>query len=267
MEQKNQEKSDQKNQARRSQDACIHEQARQLLETMSIQNFICFRDLPLLYGRVPKVANSSIKAALYRLLASTPQKGERTTSDTFWRNATHGETSMLSNFEARMRRGTHFCFSFVRNPFDRLVSAYNNKILELEEIPGPMQRMGLSKNSTFREFLECISYTSDEDLDVHLLPQSIILCHEGTLIPNFVGRLETMTEDWIKLHHVMQSEGLPLLGKLPQKNVRRSDDRGDVSQYFADPGLVQLIVERYGDDLDLFYGDVDLQDLSRCHLS
>ena len=52
-----------------------------------------------------------------------------------------------------------------------------------------------------------------------------------------------------------------------QKNRRRSDDHSDVGQYFSDPGLVQLIVDRYGDDLDLFYGDVELQDLSRGHLS
>jgi dermatan 4-sulfotransferase 1 len=65
----------------------------------------------------------------------------------------------------------------------------------------------------------------------------------------------------------MKRERLPSLGNLPEKNRRRSDDHSDVSQYFADPGLVQLVVERYGDDLDLFYGDVDLQDLSRGQLS
>ena len=86
-------------------------------------NFILFKDLPLLYSRVPKVANSSIKAALCRLLKTAPPEGIRTTSDSFWKTGTNGETSMLSNHEARMIRGTHFSFSFVRNPFDRLVSA------------------------------------------------------------------------------------------------------------------------------------------------
>ena len=65
----------------------------------------------------------------------------------------------------------------------------------------------------------------------------------------------------------MKREGLPSLGNLPEKNRRRSDDRSDVSKYFSDPGLVQLVVDRYGDDLDLFYGAFDLQDLSRGHLS
>ena len=228
---------------------------------MNTQHFICFRDLPLLYGRVPKVANSSIKATLYRLLATTPEKGVRTTSDTFWKSATHGETSMLSNFEARMRRGTHFCFSFVRNPFDRLVSAYNNKIIELEEIPGPMKEMGLSKSSSFMEFLECIENTPDDKLDIHLVPQSTILCHENVIIPNFIGRLETMSEDWSKLQQMMQREGLPQLGELPQKNVRRGDDHNDIGKYFKDPALAGLATRRYQDDFELFYGTMRPEEL------
>ncbi len=234
---------------------------------MNERHFIQFRDLPLLYGRVPKVANSSIKACLCRLLTTSPEQGSRTTSDAFWSKGTHGETSMTDKYSARMRRGTHFSFSFVRNPFDRLVSAYNNKILELDEVPGPMQAMGLRHGMAFSAFLECTATTSDADLDVHLLPQSNILCLDGQLIPNFIGRLETMESDWQQLQRRLKQEGLPTLGNLPEKNRRRSDDHSDVSQYFADPGLVQLVVERFGDDLDLFYGHADLQDLSRGQLS
>ena len=233
---------------------------------MNDRHFIRFRDLPLLYGRVPKVANSSIKACLCRLLTTSPEQGSRTTSDAFWSQGTHGETSMMDKYSARMCRGTHFSFSFVRNPFDRLVSAYNNKILELDEVPGPMKAMGLSHNMGFSGFLETIVGAVDAAMDVHLLPQSSILCLDGQLIPNFIGRLETMATDWQHLETCMKREGLPSLGNLPEKNRRRSDDRSDVSQYFSDPGLVQLVVDRYGDDLDLFYGAFDLQDLSRGHL-
>ena len=174
---------------------------------------------------------------------------------------------MIDNHTARMCRGTHFSFSFVRNPFDRLVSAYNNKILELDDVPGPMQAMGLSHNMGFPAFLECIAGTVDAAMDVHLLPQTSILCLDGQLIPNFIGRLETMETDWQRLETRLKQERLPLLGHLPEKNRRRGDDHTDVSQYFSDSGLVQLVVERYGDDLGLFYGDVNLEVLSRGQLS
>tara|TARA_B100000674_G_scaffold89552_1_gene62098 strand:+ start:1999 stop:2694 length:696 start_codon:yes stop_codon:yes gene_type:complete len=218
-------------------------------------NFILFKDLPLLYGRVPKVANSSIKASLSRLLKTAPQEGIRTTSDHFWKTGTNGETSMLSNHEARMLRGTHFSFSFVRNPFDRLVSAYNNKLLELATIPERMKAMGLRHSMPFGDFLEVVASTRDDDLDVHLLPQSSILCLNGELIPNFIGHLETMQEDWIKLQQELNREGLPKLGRLPEKNVRRNSDHRDVPRYFQDSNLVRLVSERYGNDLSIFYGN------------
>ena len=225
------------------------------------RHFIAFETLPLLYGRVPKVANTSIKAALHTLLKQKAEEGFRSTSDGFWLEATHGETRMITARTALMRRGTHFSFSFVRNPYDRLVSAYNNKLLELETLMPQMQDMGLHRNMPFQDFLECTANTPASALDVHLLPQSMILCVEGTLVPSFIGRMESMQNDWDLLNLTLRREGLPELGKLPKKNIRRSGDRSDVGQYFQDPGLVRLAQSLYQTDLDLFYGDVSPSDL------
>ena len=233
---------------------------------MNSRHFIRLRDVPLLYGRVPKVANSSIKAALCRLLKTPPQEGIRTTSDSFWRTGTNGETSMLSHHEARMCRGTHFSFSFVRNPFDRLVSAYNNKLLELDEIPGRMKAMGLRHSMPFGDFLHVVASTKDDDLDVHLLPQTSILCLAGQLIPNFIGHLETMDRDWAALQQQLRRERLPQLGGLPEKNVRRGSDHRDVPRYFEDPGFVRLVTDRYGDDLECFYGAQSNEQLIQGHV-
>ena len=221
---------------------------------MNTRHFIRIRDIPLLYGRVPKVANSSIKAALCRLLETTRIENVRTTSDNFWRTGTQGETSMLTTHDALMCRGTHFSFSFVRNPFDRLVSAYNNKLIENDEISGPMKAMGLVHSMPFGSCLDVVESTSDDELDIHLLPQSTILCHERQLVPNFVGCLETMYQDWSDLQPILRREGIPDLGALPEKNVRRSLDYRDVADYFKDPGLVRIVSKRYGDDLECFYG-------------
>ena len=48
----------------------------------------------------------------------------------------------------------------------------HNKILELDEIPGPMQAMGLVHSMPFGSFLDVVASTSDDKLDIHLLPQS-----------------------------------------------------------------------------------------------
>ena len=230
---------------------------------MNERHFIQFRDLPLLYGRVPKVANSSIKASLSRLLTQNPEQGSRTTSDAFWSKGTNGETCMVNNHTARMCRGTHFCFSFVRNPFDRLVSAYNNKILELDEVPAPMQAMGLWRDMPFAQFLERVNSTPDQEIDIHLLPQTSILCIDEQIIPGFIGRIEHMNQDWKALQQQLQREGLPSLGDLPQKNRRRAEDRTDVSQYFHDSRLKNLVLQRYEQDLKVFYGEISIDQLVR----
>lgn len=231
--------------------------------TRRYRHFIAFETIPLLYGRVPKVANTSIKAALHTLLKQEAMEGFRSTSDGFWLEATHGETRMITARTALMRRGTHFSFSFVRNPFDRLVSAYNNKLLELESMAPQMLDMGLHPNMPFQDFLERTVSTPTDLLDVHLLPQSMILCVEETLVPNFIGRMESMQRDWDQLNLTLRREGLPELGKLPKKNIRRGGDRSDVVHYFQDPGLVRLMQSLYQTDLDLFYGDVSSSDLCR----
>ena len=225
------------------------------------QHFILFNQLPLIYGRVPKVANTSIKASLSRLLQTPPEPGVRSTTDAFWVKSTHGETSLITPLEARLRRGSHFSFSFVRNPFDRLISAYNNKVLELEDVTRPMQEMGLRHNMPFPEFLEQTVNTEDEKLDVHLLPQVSILCVDGQLIPSFVGQMEQMSTHWQALQDWLRRERLPELGGLPEKNVRRGDDRSDLKQYYADPATVRMVQNRYGDDIALFYGNLSTDQL------
>ena len=227
----------------------------------SNHHFILFNQLPLIYGRVPKVANTSIKAALHRLLQQPPEQGARSTTDAFWSKSTHGETRLISPQEARSLRGSHFSFSFVRNPFDRLVSAYNNKVLELEDVTGPMHAMGLRHDMPFAEFLQRVVETPDEQMDVHLLPQASMLCVDGQLIPSFVGQMEQMAMHWKALQVWLRRERLPELGSIPSKNVRRGDDRDDLRQLFSDPGLVRLVEDRYADDLATFYPTRSIQEL------
>ena len=122
-------------------------------------HFIRMKHYNLLYGRVPKAANSSIKAALCRLLSEMPPKGTKTTSDKFWQHETNHETELITLRRARKYRRSHFSFSFVRNPFDRLIAAYNNKVIEIEAPPLPMQNMGISHGMSFEAFLDVLIET------------------------------------------------------------------------------------------------------------
>ena len=219
----------------------------------SARHFILFRDIPLMYGRVPKVANSSIKASLCKLLSLRPDGGIKTTSDRFWRDNTHGETQLITPLQARRLRTTHFSFSFVRNPFDRLVAAYNNKILEIEDVPLPMKRMGLHHGMSFASFIQTVCNADPLVMDNHVRPQAEMLTTSNKLVPKFVGRMEHINDHWRRLKGRMQLEGLPTLGLLPMKNVRR-EGRTDIRNLFSSLTLIDQVLERYEQDFKRFYG-------------
>ena len=226
----------------------------------SPRHFILFRDIPLLYGRVPKVANSSIKATLCKLLANRPDGGIKTTADRFWRENTHGETQLVTPQQARRLRSSHFSFSFVRNPFDRLVAAYNNKILEIDDVPMPMKTMGLHHGMAFDCFIEIVCEADPELMDNHVRPQAEMLLCANKLVPKFVGRMEHMSDHWPHLRRRMKKEGLPTLGRLPLKNVRR-DGRSDIRNLFNSSSLVNKVLERYEQDFKTFYSDYTVDEL------
>ena len=226
----------------------------------SERHFILFRDIPLMYARVPKVANSSIKASLCRLLNEEPDGDIKTTADKFWKDHTHGETSLITPQQARRLRKTHFSFSFVRNPFDRLVAAYNNKLLEIEDVPRPMKQMGLRHGMPFPQFIDIVCQCNPTELDIHVRPQSDMLLANNILVPKFVGRMEHINEHWQALRRRMKRESLPVLGKLPQKNVRRQG-RSDILEQFNSAKLIDAVLERYAQDFEYFYSPYSVENL------
>ena len=223
-------------------------------------HFIRMKRHNLLYGRVPKAANSSIKAALCRLLSERPPKGTKTTSDKFWQQETNQETELITLRRARKYRRSHFSFSFVRNPFDRLIAAYNNKVIEIEEPPLPMQNMGITHGMSFDVFLDVLIETPFKHYDVHVLPQNQLLCIGNQIVPKFVGRVEQINEHWAELRDILARRGIDVMESLPQKNVRRSD-RGSLQSYFTSDALIEKTMRIYGDDVRLFYNDVSVDHL------
>ena len=124
-----------------------------------------------------------------------------------------------------------------------------------------MKEMGLSHNMPFTDFIGCIIDTPDEDLDVHLMPQSKILSLNGRVIPSFVGQIEHIQEHWNALQIWMKKEGLPVLNNIPEKNVRRGNNHSDLKKYYSDMEVARLVQKRYNEDIELFYNDTDLSEL------
>ena len=97
-------------------------------------------------------------------------------------------------------------------------------------------------------------------MDNHVRPQADMLLWSDKLVPKFIGRMEHMSDHWQRLRRRMKQEGLPTLGDLPLKNVRR-DGRSDIRKLFNTSNLVNKVLERYEQDFNLFYSDYSVEEL------
>lgn len=176
--------------------------------------------------------------------------------------AKHGITSAGHDIQAKKRIGT-YRIGFVRHPVDRLYSAWRflisggKTVHELVEkgmshdeayavvargnnyadnplINGfKLSQMLKSKYANFEEF--CLGFRDDTDLapngeeirHYHLFrPQTDYLCKEGKLLCDFVGKYETLQQDWIRLCSILGiEEDLPIINRtiIPQSELDITD--------------------------------------------
>ncbi len=180
---------------------------------------ILLRRYDAVYVEIPKVACTSIKAALARLL------GIRL--DHLGGNPHEADFPVPpepSEDDRRLYPGL-FAFAFTRNPWDRLLSCYRDKIRG--EVAGFTKftiRSGVADclaghdafvaDMTFDEFVRAVNSISDVDADAHFRSQYTFLqTGAGTVGVDFVGRYESIRSD---LEHVAQAIGLPANFELPR---------------------------------------------------
>jgi len=157
-----------------------------------------------------------------------------------------------------------FIFSFVRNPWSRILSTWKNKIaMPNEEAP----RMIIDRfdelyyNMPFEEFVNFVcdsEFGSDKLGDRHWTSQHLFLeDKQGNLVPDFIGRLENLEVDF---SHALSEIGFENVS-LPWLNTRKgwsSDSKtmsADSKNYYREyytPELERKISERYKADISFF---------------
>jgi hypothetical protein len=145
-----------------------------------------------IFVHIPKCAGSSIEAVIW--------PGRRTEADLWMgfvdehhnRHQTGGLQHLLASQIAlevgRARFDDYFKFSFVRNPFDRLVSQYTY----MAKRPDLRAFVDLPEDASFSEYLDRIARREH----VQWLPQHrFVLDDEGKPLVDFIGRFETFDDD------------------------------------------------------------------------
>ena len=171
------------------------------------------------YVEIPKVACTSIKVALARLLGIRLDHlgGDPHAAD-FPAPAApfEGDGSLYPGL---------FTFAFTRNPWDRLLSCYRDKIRG--EVPGFTSftiRPGVADclaghgeffaDMSFDEFIRAVDSIPDGDADAHFRSQhSFLQTGAGRVGADFVGRFETLQSD---LERVARAIGLAASLELPR---------------------------------------------------
>jgi len=205
-------------------------------------------DRSFLYVVVPKAANSTVKRVLWRLLGTEVADDEAM-------ETLHGGPGPFLGFpdmssaelhEVLKGRGV-FRFTFVRNPYERLVSAYQDKVRALGR-HRPIDyagALGLARQPTFEAFVRKVAAQPDEASDWHWMSQ-----HRCALVDlvsyDFIGRVERFDEH---IAQVLQRIGAPAGLYDPAASVNRLG-LGD-APLFSDE-LAELAFKRYRRDFEIF---------------
>lgn len=201
------------------------------------------------YVDIAKVASSSIKATLASLLQI----------ESTWGNPHDVEFSRPKSIDPEGDRiyPNLYSFAFVRNPWDRLVSCYRDKIAgEAHDFTGfagsgvahclvrfEVFRAGMS----FGEFACAVAAIPDQEADEHFRSQSDCVTNSaGRVGIDFVGRYEKLDADFAE---VARRIGLPGGIVLPRLQAA---PRRDYTTYYT-PELRALIENRYAEDVELFH--------------
>lgn len=181
-----------------------------------------FYNTNTIFIHIPKTAGVSLVCAIY---GDVSNEGHRNFS--FYQNV----------FKKEIKK--YFIFSFVRNPYDRLYSAF--KFLE-------NGGMNIHDKNAYREHLACfdsfedfVLYGLNESIIykiIHFIPQTEFICNKkGDILIDFLGRYEDLEGDIKKLSKYLAKDiELPLLNtninKDPYQEVYTQEMRNIVCKIY-----------------------------------
>ncbi|MUJ28015.1 glycosyltransferase [Aliivibrio fischeri] len=152
-----------------------------------------------------------------------------------------------NNFSV-IKDGTEEIFSVVRNPYDRALSGYLNKIGPERDDPYTWNKFKIRYNLnkehlSFKEFLYCIYNDKDVDnIDPHFRPQNLNLDYKN-IKPNFIGRIEDMSK--------VEQYLLEFNVKFVVRNKNKTDAKNKKDKFY-DKECISLVKKIYEDDFHLY---------------
>ena len=181
------------------------------------------------FVHIAKAAGQSVSMALF----GDKEPGHWSIRDFEW------EDSKLLN--------EYFKFTIVRNPWDRLVSAYfylkNTTEYENDQI---FASEYLTRFSTFEEFVHDGLDNESVFSWVHFRTQkSFLINQQGHIDLDFIGRFENLEVDFRKIAHKLGKPDTLAIGKANYSK------REDYKNYYNQT-MVDAVYDKYKEDIEYF---------------
>ena len=181
-----------------------------------------------IFIHIPKTAGVSLVKAIY---GDVTLEGHR--------------SFYFNSIALNIKNEDYFSFSFVRNPFDRLYSAY--KFLNAGGM-NHLDKIAFQTHlSEFEDFEDLILNGLNKKLIyqiTHFIPQHEYLCDKsGSILVDFIGRFENLDKDIL------------LLSKKLNKNIELNhhnyNDKSDYKEVYTDE-MIYKVNQIYQKDIDIF---------------
>lgn len=191
----------------------------------------------LCYIDNPKVASTSIKEMLLKSEGLDREKLNKDLHTYFIETYTQ---------DVSQKDFPYFSFIFVRNPFERVVSTYKNMYSRPKGSWSTFQNYlfgWFEKDKGFEFFVKKGPVKiSDKWADEHLLSQYLMMYYNGEPCHiDFIGRFETLKEDWGIIQEKTGLCDLPLSNQSSKEDWR--------NYYTLE--LMDIVYERYQKDFEL----------------
>lgn len=208
-------------------------QQKRLIETDDGYTYKPYDDNQCIFVHVPKTAGMSISRALFGNLSG----GHATLAD-----------YQIIFGEQEFNR--YFKFSFVRNPWDRIFSAYNFLVKGGATEYDRLWAHNIEKYGTFQDFVKHGLRTPEVSNKLHFLPQSHFLTvpHRENSRVDFLGFFENIKDDF---DYIRNKLNLNDIAELKHVNATPGSEKKDFRDYY-DNDTKKIVQEIYSDDIKRF---------------
>ena len=207
-----------------------------------------------MYVETPKVACTALKVLLHRLeLNDVDRTIVRPGFIHQPGNSPLKSPSEIEDFDGRMHEFFSFCF--VRNPYTRLLSAYLEKIVRNKK---PKEKIlkamsidpgNIETEVSFEDFVRVVVEQNVEQMDKHWRSQ-VDQTYQSSIDYDFVGKLESLTEDLATVMNVLQIEEYKIF--LHERGGVHETNATDIVAEYYTREIKTLVYKKFEADFDTF---------------